>query len=62
MLGRGGGWGIPMPNWTLSVTLGGINKKPGVVEEKIEIRKVLDMTISIDHDIGDGAPAARFVN
>lgn len=62
MFGRGGGWGIPMPNFTLTVTLGGIVEKPGVVKGKIEIREYLDMTISIDHDIVDGAPAARFVN
>ena len=62
MFGRGGGWGITMPNFTLTVTLGGISEKPGVVEGRIEIREYLDMTVSIDHDIVDGAPAARFVN
>ena len=61
MFGKGGGWGIPMANYTLSVTVGGIVKKPGVVEDKIAIREYLDLTLSIDHDIVDGAPAARFV-
>ena len=62
MFGQGGGWGITMPNFTLTVTLGGIAEKPGVVEGRIEIREYLDMTVSVDHDIVDGAPAARFVN
>lgn len=62
MFGRGGGWGVTMPNFTLTVTLGGIAEKPGVVAGEIEIREYLDVTVSIDHDIVDGAPAARFVN
>ncbi len=60
MFGTGSGWGIPVPNHTLQLTLGGIAKKPGVVEDRIEIREYLSVTISIDHDIVDGAPAARF--
>ena len=45
-----------MANVTLTVTVGGIAKKPGVVDEHIEIREYLDLTISIDHDVVDGAP------
>lgn len=62
MFGKSGGWGITMPNFTLTVTVGGIAKKPGVVEDRIEIREYLDLTVSIDHDVVDGAPMARFVN
>jgi pyruvate/2-oxoglutarate dehydrogenase complex dihydrolipoamide acyltransferase (E2) component len=61
MFGIGAGWGIPVPNHTLQVTLGGISKKPGVVEDRIEIREYLSVTVSFDHDIVDGAPAARFI-
>lgn len=60
MFGEGSGWGIPVPNHTLQLTLGGMVKKPGVVANRIEIREYLSVTISIDHDIVDGAPAARF--
>jgi pyruvate/2-oxoglutarate dehydrogenase complex dihydrolipoamide acyltransferase (E2) component len=60
MFGRGGGWGIPMATFPLTVTLGGIAQKPGVVEGRIEVREYLDVTLSFDHDIIDGAPAARF--
>jgi len=49
-----------MSNFTLTVTLGGIAEKPGVVDGRIEIREYLCMTISVDHDIIDSAPAARF--
>lgn len=60
MFGEGGGWGIPLAPYTLNVTLGGIAEKPGVVDGRIEIREYLNLTLSFDHDIIDGAPAARF--
>jgi pyruvate/2-oxoglutarate dehydrogenase complex dihydrolipoamide acyltransferase (E2) component len=60
MFGTGGGWGIPVPNFPLTVTLGGIVEKPGCVEGRITVREYLDLTLSFDHDIIDGAPAARF--
>lgn len=60
MFGSRGGWGIHIPFHTLSIVVGGIARKPGVVDERIEIREYLDMTINFDHDMIDGAPAARF--
>jgi len=60
MFGEGGGWGIPVPNHTLQLTLGGTAKKPGIFESRIETREYLSVTISFDHDVIDGAPAARF--
>ena len=60
MYGSGGGWGIPFSNHTLQITLGGIAEKPGVVDHRVEIREYLSVTLSFDHDIIDGAPAARF--
>jgi pyruvate/2-oxoglutarate dehydrogenase complex dihydrolipoamide acyltransferase (E2) component len=45
---------------TLDVALGGIAEKPGVMDGRIEIREYLCLTLSFDHDIIDGAPAARF--
>ena len=61
MFGTGGGWGIPVSNHTLQLTLGGIGEKPGVINHRIEVRKVMSVTVSFDHDIVDGAPAARFI-
>jgi pyruvate/2-oxoglutarate dehydrogenase complex dihydrolipoamide acyltransferase (E2) component len=61
MFGAGGGWGLVfLPYHTLGLTVGGIAQKPGIVDGRIEAREFLDLTISLDHDIVDGAPAARF--
>jgi len=67
MFGRGPAWGIPLTLHTLCLTLGGIARKPGMVrggasrrEERIEAREYLSLTLSMDHDVIDGAPAARF--
>lgn len=61
MFGSGSGWGIPVPNHTLQLTLGGVSEKPGVVNRRIEVRQVMSVTVSFDHDVVDGAPAARFI-
>ena len=60
MFGQGSGWAIIYPIYTLGIALGGIGQKPGVVDGRIEIREYLSLTLSFDHDIIDGAPAARF--
>ncbi len=61
MFGKGSGWGVGfLPLHTLGLTVGGLTEKPGVVEGQIVIREYLDLTLSFDHDIVDGAPAARF--
>jgi pyruvate/2-oxoglutarate dehydrogenase complex dihydrolipoamide acyltransferase (E2) component len=60
MFGHGGGWAIPFNGHTLDVALGGIAEKPGVVAGRIEIREYLCLTLMFDHDLVDGAPAARF--
>jgi pyruvate/2-oxoglutarate dehydrogenase complex dihydrolipoamide acyltransferase (E2) component len=61
MFGNGGGWGIPVSNHTLQITLGGIAERPAFVNGQVENHEYLCVTISIDHDIVDGAPAARFI-
>lgn len=62
MFGKGGGWGITfLPLHTLGLLVGGIVQKPGVHGGVITVRDYLSLTISIDHDVVDGAPAARFV-
>ncbi len=60
MFGKGGGWALTLPYHTLDVAVGGIAEKPGVVDGRIAIREYLHITLSFDHDIIDGAPAARF--
>lgn len=61
MFGNGGGWGIPVSNHTLQITLGGVAERPSFVNGQLGNREYLCVTISLDHDIVDGAPAARFI-
>ena len=62
MAGSGAGWGLPIASSTLTITLGGIETKPGFVDGRIEPREYLCMTVSFDHDVVDGVPAARFAS
>ena len=63
MHAQGSFWGIAfLPMHTLGLTVGGIAAKPGVHEGEIAIREYLDLSIAFDHDVVDGAPAARFGN
>ena len=62
MFEDGAGWVIPIGHpQSLMMTVGGIGMKPGVVDGHIAIRDYLSLTISLDHEIIDGAPAARFI-
>lgn len=62
MFGGGGGFGIAVPTLaTLGVVVGGISERPVVVDGVVEVHEVLDLTVTVDHNIVDGAPAARFV-
>lgn len=62
MFGAGGGFGIAPPSlMPLQVVIGGATQRPRVVDQRIEVRDVLDLTITFDHNVIDGAPAARFV-
>lgn len=61
MFGEAGGWGIPVASHTLQLTLGGIAQRPALIDGALVNRELLCVTITIDHDVVDGAPAARFV-
>ena len=61
MEGKGAGWGI----WTTSpsvcwIKVGGIGQKREEVDGQMTIRDYLSLTVSFDHNMVDGAPAARF--
>jgi pyruvate/2-oxoglutarate dehydrogenase complex dihydrolipoamide acyltransferase (E2) component len=62
VFGRGSGWGIGLPNQTISFTIGGISERPVLEGDEIKNHRFLNITISMDHDIVDGAPAARFTS
>lgn len=59
MIGKINGWVIPVSVHPLCFAIGSIVKKPGIVNDKIEIREYLYITVLVDHDIIDGAPAVR---
>lgn len=68
MFGGGAGWAVPLTAYALCLTVGGLARKPGVAtdssiphRERIELRDMLALTLSLDHDLIDGAPAARFI-
>lgn len=46
----------------LCFAVGTIVKKPGAVNGNIAVREYLKITALIDHDVMDGAPAARFLS
>ena len=61
MFGTAAGWGVPLPGHTLCLTVGGIEHKPVLNNGDLQNREHLCLTVSFDHDIVDGAPAARFI-
>ena len=56
----GTGWAIPLSPLTLMVTIGGIADRPALRRGLLEGREMLPITLSFDHSVIDGAPAARF--
>jgi pyruvate/2-oxoglutarate dehydrogenase complex dihydrolipoamide acyltransferase (E2) component len=58
----GGGYGLSHPSpITLGLVVGGVSARPRVVEGAVQVRDVLDLTVMLDHNVVDGAPAGRFV-
>ena len=62
MFGSGPMWLIPLTNATVTVAVGAIAKRPVLVDGGLQEREHLCLTVSFDHDIVDGAPAARFTS
>jgi pyruvate/2-oxoglutarate dehydrogenase complex dihydrolipoamide acyltransferase (E2) component len=61
MFGKGhSGWGIAGGTHGLDLVVGGTARKLAEVGNRIESREMLSLTIIFDHDVIDGAPAARF--
>jgi pyruvate dehydrogenase E2 component (dihydrolipoamide acetyltransferase) len=60
----GGLFATPIINYPEAAIVGvhAIKKTPKVVGDKIEIRDVMYLSISIDHRMNDGAIGARFMN
>jgi pyruvate/2-oxoglutarate dehydrogenase complex dihydrolipoamide acyltransferase (E2) component len=63
MFGKGTGWGIPYVSHSICLTVGGVGHKPGLGPDgKVEPREMVCLTVSVDHDVVDGAPLARFIS
>lgn len=61
MAGKGAGWGIPPSSPSICwITVGGIGRKWEDADEPSAYRDSLSLTVSFDHNMIDGAPAARF--
>lgn len=61
MFGKGhSGWGLESTRHSLDLIVGSTCWKPAVVDGRIEPREMLSLTVVFDHDVIDGAPAARF--
>lgn len=55
-------WLIPLvAGATVEVAVGGIVERPCICDGKLEKREHLCLTVVFNHDIVDGAPAARFL-
>ncbi len=54
-------WFVPLSAATVTVTVGGIVKRPSTEADSSSEREHLCLTVTFNHDIVDGAPAARFL-
>lgn len=61
MFAGGGGFAIAPPTLaSLLIVVGGLSRRPRVIGDEVAVREVLDLTVTIDHNVVDGAPATRF--
>jgi pyruvate/2-oxoglutarate dehydrogenase complex dihydrolipoamide acyltransferase (E2) component len=61
MFGHTPGWPLTVGMHTVDLAVGSIVRKPWVVGDTIVPREILNLAVLVDHDLVDGAPAARFV-
>ncbi len=55
-------WAIPLVGGaTVAVAIGGIVERPCMIDGQLESREHLCLTATFNHEIVDGAPAARFL-
>lgn len=60
MFGDGIAWGVPVSPLTLMVTVGSIGRRPASAGDAPCDVEMLALTLSFDHTVVDGGPAARF--
>ncbi len=62
MFADGAMWLVPLSASTVALSVGGIVRRPAATDDGIRGVEHLCLTASFDHDIIDGAPAARFTS
>ena len=60
MLSDAWAWAVPLAPLTVIATVGPVTERPAVRDGRIVARWMLPLTLSFDHAVIDGAPAARF--
>ena len=61
MFAGGGGFAIaPATISSVVVVVGGLSRRPRADGDRVVVRDILDLTVTIDHNVVDGAPATRF--
>lgn len=50
---------LPTSNFSFVMVMGGIQKKPVVIDDTIVIRRIMALSIAIDHRVADASHAAR---
>ena len=53
---------VPITPMTLTLTIGAIGTQPAIADGVVVERESLQLTLSADHDVIDGAPLLRFIN
>lgn len=62
MFGTGRGWGQSVAAYPVSVAIGAITPAPKLHHDEVpDDREQLCLTVTLDHEVVDGAEAARFV-
>lgn len=62
MFASGPLWAVPLTNATVTVAVGALARRPALIDGVLQEREHLCLTVSFDHDLVDGAPAARFTS
>ena len=61
MFGGGFGYGIPITPHPVHLLVGGMEKREVLRNGEAVPRDFVGITLTLDHDVADGGPAARFV-
>jgi len=62
MFGSGPMWLVPLASSTITVSVGSIARRATLVDGAVQEREHLCLTLAFDHEVVDGAPAARFTS